>query len=130
MLPLNPSYFIVSYFIANSNFFSSVELQKANLEETDSFSSPNDGACSTMPESSLSPIIPLAQLFTKPDVINALSSLTVLNGITELLGALSGINESALIQDTGVHCSKTIFKRNHSTSADKKKVDEIKYFPY
>lgn len=105
-----------------------MQLQKANLEETDLSFSPDNESSSKIPEYSLSSIIPLAQIFTKPAIINAISSLTAFNGISGLMGALSSANESALIQTPGVHCSKTIFKRNLYSSVDKKKVN--KYSPY
>lgn len=138
MLSLNPSYWLLCpfIFITNPNFFSSVELQKANLEGANSSSSPDDGSSSTLPTpptvaaSPLSSAIPLAQLFAKPGAINALSSLTALNGLTDLLGALSGANQSPPIQTTGVHRPKNYFQRNRSPSGDKSKADRTKFAPY
>lgn len=81
--------------------FPSVELQKANLEAQNS---PNTGGSSSGPApSATSPLasaIPLAQLLAKPGALNALSSLSALGGLTELLGAQSG---GAPVQTTGVH---------------------------
>lgn len=114
----------------------SVELQKANLEGANSSSSPDDGSSSTLPTpptvaaSPLSSAIPLAQLFAKPGAINALSSLSALGGLTDLLGALSGANQSPPIQTTGVHRPKNYFQRNRSPSGDKTKADRTKFAPY
>lgn len=122
--------------ITNPNVFSSVELQKANLEGANSSSSPDDGSSSTLPTpptvaaSPLSSAIPLAQLFAKPGAINALSSLSALGGLTDLLGALSGANQSPPIQTTGVHRPKNYFQRNRSPSGDKTKADRTKFNPY
>lgn len=129
-------YFMSFLSITNPNFFSSVELQKANLEGANSSSSPDDGSSSTLPTpptvaaSPLSSAIPLAQLFAKPGAINALSSLSALGGLTDLLGALSGANQSPPIQTTGVHRPKNYFQRNRSPSGDKTKADRNKFNPY
>lgn len=88
--------------------FPSVELQKANLEAQNSpntgSSGPGQNPSATSP---LASAIPLAQLLAKPGALNALSSLSALGGLTELLGANSG---APPVQTTGVH-------RTHKTYA-------------
>lgn len=87
-----------------SVYFLSVELQKANLEAQNS---PNTGGSSqsstTTASTTASPLasaIPIAQLLTKPGALNALSSLTALGGLSELL---SGQGSAPQVQTTGVH---------------------------
>lgn len=81
--------------------FPSVELQKANLEAQNS---PSTGGSGPGPNpaaaSPLASAIPLAQLLAKPGALNALSSLSALGGLTELLGAQAG---APPVQTTGVH---------------------------
>lgn len=100
---------IVSYLIHTSVLmfllflclFPSVELQKANLEAQNS---PSTGGSGPGPNpaaaSPLASAIPLAQLLAKPGALNALSSLSALGGLTELLGAQAG---APPVQTTGVH---------------------------
>lgn len=80
--------------------FPSVELQKANLEAQNS---PNTGGTSqsSTAASPLASAIPLAQLLAKPGALNALTSLSALGGLTELLGAQTGA--APPVQTTGVH---------------------------
>lgn len=85
----NPGFYVFSY---------SVELQKANLEAQNSPSTGGTGQSSTA--SPLASAIPLAQLLAKPGALNALTSLSALGGLTELLGAQSG---TPPVQTTGVH---------------------------
>lgn len=88
--------------------FPSVELQKANLEALDSPTGGGSGPGPAPPATSpLASAIPLAQLLAKPGALNALSSLSALGGLTELLGANSG---APPVQTTGVH-------RTHKTYA-------------
>lgn len=83
--------------------FPSVELQKANLEAQNSPSTGGSSQSSNAATNPLASAIPLAQLLTKPGALNALSSLSALGGLTELLGgAQSG---SPPVQTTGVHRS-------------------------
>ncbi|XP_029341185.1 poly(rC)-binding protein 3-like [Acyrthosiphon pisum] len=114
----------------------SVELQKANLEGANSSSSPDDESSSALPTpptvaaSPLSSAITLAELFAKPGVINALSSLSALGGLTDFLGALFGANQSSPMQTTGFHRPKNYFQRNCSPSGEKTKADRTKFAPY
>lgn len=82
-----------------SVFFPSVELQKANLEAQNSPSTGGSSQSSTA-ASPLASAIPLAQLLAKPGALNALTSLSALGGLTELLGAQTG---APPVQTTGVH---------------------------
>lgn len=79
--------------------FPSVELQKANLEAQNSPSTGGSSQSSTA-ASPLASAIPLAQLLAKPGALNALTSLSALGGLTELLGAQAG---APPVQTTGVH---------------------------
>lgn len=79
--------------------FLSVELQKANLEAQNSPSTGGSSQSSTA-ASPLASAIPLAQLLAKPGALNALTSLSALGGLTELLGAQAG---APPVQTTGVH---------------------------
>lgn len=95
---LYQSYLIILVFLC---LFPSVELQKANLEAQNS---PSTGGSGPGPNpaaaSPLASAIPLAQLLAKPGALNALSSLSALGGLTELLGAQAG---APPVQTTGVH---------------------------
>lgn len=82
-------------------YFPSVELQKANLEAQNSPSTGGTSQSSTA-ASPLASAIPLAQLLTKPGALNALTSLSALGGLTELLGSQTG---APPVQTTGVHRS-------------------------
>ncbi|XP_055856503.1 poly(rC)-binding protein 3 isoform X2 [Episyrphus balteatus] len=81
---------------------------------------------------SLASAIPLAQLLAKPGALNALSSLTALNGLTDLLGGLANLGPP--VQTTGVHRSKTYQPRfrshGDSTNSDDKKPERNKFNPY
>ena len=79
--------------------FPSVELQKANLEAQNSPSTGGSSQSSTA-ASPLASAIPLAQLLAKPGALNALTSLSALGGLTELLGGQAG---APPVQTTGVH---------------------------
>lgn len=70
-------------------FSHSVELQKANLEAQNSPSTGGSSQSSTA-ASPLASAIPLAQLLAKPGALNALTSLSALGGLTELLGGQAG----------------------------------------
>lgn len=149
----------------------SVELQKANLQENNAQTVPVPGAGgvggaqqSTSPSGNtlttaasnnpLASAIPLAQLLTKPGALNALSSLSALGGLTDLLGGLvnmgagvgaagtavaaggsGGGGSGASIQTTGVHrqSNKTFAPRMRSpngNSSDSRKSDRNKFNPY
>lgn len=111
----------------------SVELQKANLEAQNSPSTGGSGQSSTA--SPLASAIPLAQLLAKPGALNALTSLSALGGLTELLGAQSG---TPPVQTTGVHRThKNYTPRLRSpggsggpTEGSKLKTERNKFNPY
>lgn len=113
------------------SFLHSVELQKANLEAQNS---PNTGASSQASASPLASAIPLAQLLAKPGALNALTSLSALGGLTELLGAQTG--GSPPVQTTGVHRShKSGYAPRLSSSGgasenSKLKSERNKFSPY
>ncbi|KRT85964.1 K Homology domain containing protein [Oryctes borbonicus] len=90
----NPDSVALAQYLINM----SVELQKANLEAQNSPSTGGSGQSSTA--SPLASAIPLAQLLAKPGALNALTSLSALGGLTELLGSQSGTTP---VQTTGVH---------------------------
>ena len=87
----------------------SVELQKANLEAQNpstpggSSTGNSTNQSSTSGPSPLASAIPLAQLLSKPGALNALTSLSALGGLTDLLGGITG--SSPPVQTTGVHLS-------------------------
>ncbi|KAK9873642.1 hypothetical protein WA026_023427 [Henosepilachna vigintioctopunctata] len=93
----NPDAVALAQYLINM----SVELQKANLEAQNSPSTGGTSQSSTA-ASPLASAIPLAQLLTKPGALNALSSLSALGGLTELLGGQTG---APPVQTTGVHRS-------------------------
>jgi len=109
----------------------SVELQKANLESQGSPNASSSNSTSTnAATSSLASAIPLAQLLTKPGALNALSSLSALGGLTELLGAQTG-SAAAPVQTTGVHRShKSSSSYGRSNEGHKLKNERNKYNPY
>lgn len=74
--------------------------------------------------------IPLAQLLTKPGALNALSSLSALGGLTDLLGGLANLGPP--VQTTGVHRSKNYprLRSPNSNSTNDKKSDRNKFNPY
>ncbi|XP_052861985.1 poly(rC)-binding protein 3 isoform X1 [Anopheles cruzii] len=84
----------------------------------------------------LATAIPLAQLLSKPGALNALTSLSALGGLTDLLGNLSsGATAVTPIQTTGVNRSKTTRMRspntNNSLNGDSsKKSERNKFNPY
>lgn len=126
----------------------SVELQKANLQETNNQTSPNTNggnqssqsaltasSSSSSTTSNINPLasaIPLAQLLAKPGALNALNSLSALGGLTDLLGGLVNIGGSTPIQTTGVHRSKNYTPRIRSpgNGSLEKKGDRNKFNPY
>ncbi|XP_011177708.1 poly(rC)-binding protein 3 isoform X4 [Zeugodacus cucurbitae] len=94
---------------------------------------PNPFANSTT-VSSLATAIPLAQLLAKPGALNALSSLTALGGLTDLLGGLATLNGPP-IQTTGVHRTKsfasTRFRsHNHADGGAESEKTRNKFNPY
>ncbi|XP_039967373.1 myosin-G heavy chain isoform X3 [Bactrocera tryoni] len=94
---------------------------------------PNPFANSTT-VSSLATAIPLAQLLAKPGALNALSSLTALGGLTDLLGGLATLNGPP-IQTTGVHRTKsfasTRFRsHNHADGGADSEKTRNKFNPY
>nr|CAD7570707.1 unnamed protein product [Timema californicum] len=120
-----------------------VELQKANLEAQNPANpggpgSSTPGSSSSGPSSAgaspLASAIPLAQLLSKPGALNALSSLSALGGLTELLGG----SHSSPVQTTGVHRShKTYTPRLRSPGSgmgpqdnSKLKSERSKFAPY
>lgn len=121
----------------------SVELQKANLSQEQSGAGSTNGSppssASTTPtpagttntagspsatnnvtdaaaQSALASAIPLAQLLSKPGALNALTSLSALGGLTDLLGNLSSLGPP--VQTTGVHRAKTINSRPRPVSSN------------
>ncbi|XP_044761260.1 poly(rC)-binding protein 3 isoform X3 [Coccinella septempunctata] len=94
----NPDAVALAQYLINM----SVELQKANLEAQNSPSTGGTSQSSTTAASPLASAIPLAQLLTKPGALNALTSLSALGGLTELLGGQTG---APPVQTTGVHRS-------------------------
>ncbi|XP_017779738.1 PREDICTED: poly(rC)-binding protein 3 isoform X3 [Nicrophorus vespilloides] len=122
----NPDAVALAQYLINM----SVELQKANLEAQNS---PNTGTSSQSSASPLASAIPLAQLLAKPGALNALTSLSALGGLTELLGAQGG---SPPVQTTGVHRShkSSYTPRLNSSSgpseSSKLKSERNKFNPY
>lgn len=144
----------LSYLLLNS-----VELQKANLAQEQSGDTTTNGSNnatslnaanpSTPPPSAatnnnvtdaaqsaaaLASAIPLAQLLAKPGALNALTSLSALGGLTDLLGNLSSLGPP--VQTTGVHRAKTLTSRprpatNNPNSLDPKlRSERSKFNPY
>ncbi|XP_041971059.1 poly(rC)-binding protein 3 isoform X4 [Aricia agestis] len=105
----NPDSVALAQYLINM----SVELQKANLEGGSS------GGGSGGP---LASAIPLAQLLSKSGALGALSSLSALGGLTELLSG------AAPVQTTGVHRHKP-FRRSDEDAPAKTK-ERNKYNPY
>ncbi|XP_049821070.1 poly(rC)-binding protein 3 isoform X2 [Aethina tumida] len=113
----NPDAVALAQYLINM----SVELQKANLEAQNSPSAGGAGGtgggssgtqsaapatgASAASASPLASAIPLAQLLAKPGALNALTSLSALGGLTELLGAAAAGQGGAAppVQTTGVH---------------------------
>lgn len=85
----------------------------------------------------LASAIPLAQLLSKPGALNALTSLTALGGLTDLLGGLSNLTPP--VQTTGVHRAKQFTSRQrpatnntniNSNDVNKLKSERSKFNPY
>ncbi|XP_066150563.1 poly(rC)-binding protein 3 isoform X3 [Euwallacea fornicatus] len=111
----------------------SVELQKANLESQGSPNASSSNSTSTSAAtSSLASAIPIAQLLAKPGALNALTSLSTLGGLTELLSAQAGAS-AAPVQTTGVHRShksSSSSSYGRSNEGHKLKNERNKYNPY
>ncbi|XP_058457874.1 poly(rC)-binding protein 3 isoform X8 [Malaya genurostris] len=152
----NPDSVALAQYLINM----SVELQKANLGDDSAGSggsgpggnpllqsgnsTSNNSSGSSNPSSSglggnpLASAIPLAQLLSKPGALNALTSLSALGGLTDLLGNLSsGSTGTGLgsIQTTGINRPKTTRMRspnsNSSMNGDSnKKSERNKFNPY
>ncbi|XP_044727800.1 poly(rC)-binding protein 3 isoform X3 [Chrysoperla carnea] len=139
----NPDAVALAQYLINM----SVELQKANLEATQT-TSPTSGGGATAPTpassaavsaSPLASAIPLAQLLSKPGALNALTSLTALGGLTELLGGAHASAAAAPVQTTGVHRTHKPFTQrlrspgsggSNSSENSKLKSDRNKFNPY
>ncbi|XP_021698523.1 poly(rC)-binding protein 2 isoform X1 [Aedes aegypti] len=157
----NPDSVALAQYLINM----SVELQKANLGDEaagsgttgtgsavnpllpttssgsgsgSSGSGSNSAAASAIASNPLASAIPLAQLLSKPGALNALTSLSALGGLSDLLGNLSsgasGVGLTA-IQTTGVNRPKTTRMRspNSNTSMNgdsNKKSERNKFNPY
>ncbi|XP_036325835.1 poly(rC)-binding protein 3 isoform X5 [Rhagoletis pomonella] len=123
-----------------SNSGSNITLNTTSNNPTNPFSSslpftnpPNPFATSTA-VSSLATAIPLAQLLSKPGALNALSSLTALGGLTDLLGGLATLNGPP-IQTTGVHRTKSFVStrfrsHNHTDGNTDSDKTRNKFNPY
>ncbi|GBP21276.1 Poly(rC)-binding protein 3 [Eumeta japonica] len=115
----NPDSVALAQYLINM----SVELQKANLEGS---SSSGGSSAASGP---LASAIPLAQLLSKPGAIGALSSLTALGGLSELL---SGAASAQPVQTTGVHRTHKNFsqRRQDDETPTKSSKERNKYQPY
>ncbi|XP_046392334.1 poly(rC)-binding protein 3 isoform X3 [Ischnura elegans] len=149
----NPDSVALAQYLINM----SIELQKANLEAQKNQSptggtgsnsgttSGSSGGPSTTTTSPLASAIPLAQLLTKPGALNALSSLSALGGLSDLLGGGGGGGGGpSPVQTTGVHRSHKTYTpklRNQasggagagaepSTNGAKIKSERSKFAPY
>ncbi|XP_072396772.1 poly(rC)-binding protein 3 isoform X1 [Diabrotica undecimpunctata] len=130
----NPDAVALAQYLINM----SVELQKANLEaqnspSTGQSSNTNNNSTNTSAASTLTSAIPIAQLLAKPGALNALTSLTALGGLTELLSGQGGGPPS--IQTTGVHrAHKSYTPRMRSPGGGNEgsriKNDRNKFTPY
>lgn len=123
----NPDAVALAQYLINM----SVELQKANLEQQNSPST-TAAASTTSAASPLASAIPLAQLLAKPGALNALTSLSALGGLTELLSGAQGGQQH--VQTTGVH-RKNYTPRLRSPggsgqSEQSKMKNERKFNPY
>lgn len=76
----------------------------ANGNDEEMSPSNSSSAVSGLP-SSLAAAIPLAQLLSKPGALNALSSLSALGGLTDLIGGLANLTGPP-VQTTGAHRAK------------------------
>lgn len=132
----NPDAVALAQYLINM----SVELQKANLEAQNpstpggSSTGNSTNQSSTSGPSPLASAIPLAQLLSKPGALNALTSLSALGGLTDLLGGITG--SSPPVQTTGVHRTKSYTPRLRSPSGGpsqsegKIKSERSKFAPY
>lgn len=66
----------------------------------------NSSSVSSLPNT-LAAAIPLAQLLSKPGALNALTSLSALGGLTDLLGGLATLTGPP-VQTTGAHRAKPL----------------------
>ncbi len=101
---------------------------------------PNVTTADGMPQNAaaLASAIPLAQLLSKPGALNALTSLTALGGLSDLLGSMSGLGPT--VQTTGVHRTKALTQRprpasNNSNSINSNDMNKLrsersKFNPY
>ncbi|XP_018914946.1 poly(rC)-binding protein 3 isoform X2 [Bemisia tabaci] len=137
----NPDAVALAQYLINM----SVELQKQNLEAQNpsnpgggSISSSSSATPASTTPSPLAGAIPLAQLLTKPGALNALSSLSALGGLTDLIGELTNHSpgNGPPIQITGVHQSKRNYSsRSRSPNQDGGKMrndrnERSKFAPY
>jgi len=111
-------YYITFFFIINSNFFFSVQLQKANLEEEKLSFSPDNGSSSN----SSTPTV--VELFAKPHPKTTISNLYAYIALT------GGAKQSPPIQTTGVHCPKKSLKRKRSPSRERTNAERTKWEHY
>lgn len=124
-----------------TNGTSAASLTNNNSNVNAATNPPNGGGNTTGPSSTdtatsaaaLASAIPLAQLLSKPGALNALTSLTALGGLTDLLGGLTNLGPP--VQTTGVHRSKVFNARarpsNNAASNDMNKLKErSKFNPY
>ncbi|KAG5678618.1 hypothetical protein PVAND_008277 [Polypedilum vanderplanki] len=95
------------------------------------------GTDSSQNTAALASAIPLAQLLAKPGALNALTSLTALGGLTDLLGGLTNLGPP--VQTTGVHRAKQFTTRQrpasnnpniNSNDVNKLKSERSKFNPY
>jgi len=107
-------------------FLFSVELQKANLEATDS----PPTSSTTTGNNANSSTLPLAQLLSKPGTLSALHSLQALGGLSDLL-ALNLAGTGNQVQTTGLHRPQSRGNFNNRRDHDERKIkNESKYNPY
>jgi hypothetical protein len=95
------------------------------------------GTDATQNAAALASAIPLAQLLAKPGALNALTSLTALGGLTDLLGGITNLGPP--VQTTGVHRAKQFTSRQrpasnnpnlNSNDVNKLKSERSKFNPY
>lgn len=115
-------------------FLFSVELQKANLDGSES--PPTTSASSATPTAAtaaaatLSSALPLAQLLAKPGTLSALHSLQALGGLTDLLGL--NMAAGSQVQTTGAHRPqhRQFNARRDDDGGRKAKGEGQKFSPY
>ncbi|TMW49598.1 hypothetical protein DOY81_005316 [Sarcophaga bullata] len=99
-----------------------------NSNNTSSTTSPSTAVTTPTPltnplaaaASSLASALPLAQLLAKPGALNALTSLTALGSLSDLLGGLATLGGPP-VQTTGVHRTKSFASsrfRNHNSDGN------------